>query len=1029
MKKEWVAVTTASDDRISQKTVSQEPSKDGGNTGCIRVRYELKGLWKSKIEYGEQEYMSFGSNETGNTQEVGAPSLPQEGLLVALPSNARFKELKVIDFRQKEISLERTIIPTPQSVREGKEVKYIPDPRYYQSDKEFPGKTIEYVSTSEIAGMKAVHIMLYLAQYAPLFNKLSWLEYIDFEVVYEIGGVDTAIAPFARRVNKSLASVLLLGYGEQIGSYEKEIDNIDSPVLDSSLKSPSNKGDFLIVTTLPFKKTFEEFSSAREKKFQVKIVTKDQILAEFPDTKEEVSIKNFLKYAVQNWEVPPQYVILGGNVDQIPTYIRTYDARNIPSDHYYADLNDDIIPELCVSRFPASKVADMKKLCDAAIAYSTQNGSWSKDILLTTYQGSGYEICKDGINDDIKSLFHPIKKYGSDPAATKDEVMRCVNEGVGFINYRGHGDADKWSSCNGMQNSDIPALKNDKKLPHVFSIACLTNKLNYNPPAYNCFGTTWMINQKAASFLGASIESYTTVNDEFDKYLWDAIVNHNIERVCDIFNYATIKLYNNNKSSVYVTANIYMYLLLGDPTLNYKKSAMSTSFVLMLDCSGTMIKAIDQVKIDTKAFIRETRVNDQFGINCFSGNANWIFPIGPDPKIVTVTDINKEPKEAEKEIDKICADGMTNIGAAIQLGKQMLDYETPNVKALVLLSDGEKNTGPEPDTVLGKEIPIFIAGLGPYLRKEYFDKMLALNSQSKYYHEYRASDMALIFNDIRALAPKTRLASNRIGIYSGSDYQLVKAQVTKDSGKTQFAVVWSDKRFTYTSKYPEGFNIGVNLVQPNGKRLACEPDVVGEGYCIFNLEDTQSGEWGILVEYAVGKIELPEIKGTIGAFQFETDINMNFDLPNVLEVGKPLELKLDVLNGNNPIENLKIDVEIKRPTISLDNALIKYADALKKVNVSGKLLDTCTGSRDGMEDLLRLQILREQNIQEFRKDILEEEIVKRQLAFSHKDGSYDYLFNNTLEAGNYSFRINVNGIDPMTGQPVSMTTSRAVLVG
>ena len=113
MKKEWVAVTTASDDRISQKTVSQEPSKDGGNTGCIRVRYELKGLWKSKIEYGEQEYMSLGSNETGNTQEV-------EGLLVALPSNARFKELKVIDFRQKEISLERTIIPTPQSVREGK---------------------------------------------------------------------------------------------------------------------------------------------------------------------------------------------------------------------------------------------------------------------------------------------------------------------------------------------------------------------------------------------------------------------------------------------------------------------------------------------------------------------------------------------------------------------------------------------------------------------------------------------------------------------------------------------------------------------------------------------------------------------------------------------------------------------------------------------------------------------------------------------------------------------------------------------
>lgn len=32
-------------------------------------------------------------------------------------------------------------------------------------------------------------------------------------------------------------------------------------------------------------------------------------------------------------------------------------------------------------------------------------------------------------------------------------------------------------------------------------------------------------------------------------------------------------------------------------------------------------------------------------------------------------------------------------------------------------------------------------------------------------------------------------------------------------------------------------------------------------------------------------------ESSAGAFQFETDINMNFGLPNVLEVGKPLELK------------------------------------------------------------------------------------------------------------------------------------------
>jgi len=1032
MKREWLAVSATSSDKISQKTVSSGSLKDDEHIGSIRIRYELKGLWKDKIEYNGQEYIYFVSNETGNTQEVGAPLLPQEGLLVALPSNARFKELKVVDSRQKEMKTEMTVLPTPKPVREWKEVKYIPDPRYYQSQKEFPGKTIEYLSTKEVAGMRAIHIMLYLAQYAPLLKKMSWLEYIDFEVVYEIVGADASVAPIARKINNPLASVLLLGYDEYVGSYERKMGYNAGLDLYSSLKSPSNKGDFLIITTNKLKSAFDELCKVRSAEFEVKITTKEDILVDFPDAKEEVSIKKFLQYAVSNWEIPPLYVILGGNVDEIPTYIRIYDNTNIVSDHYYADLNNSMTPELCVSRFPASTVDDMKKLCATAVAYSSQSDTWTKNILLTTTQDAVYENCKDGIYGAIKDSFNPIKKYGSDPAATKDNVMSCIAEGVSFINYRGQGNTDKWVSNNGMQNSDISALKNNTKLPHVFSIAHFTNKINYNPPYYDCFGITWMINQKAASFLAPSMDSYISYDDQFDRYLWDAILNQKIERIGDIFYYAVTRLCTNQTETPQRNANIYMYLLLGDPTLNYQNKVSSTSFVLMLDHSVSMADAMEQVKIDAKAFIRESRILDQFGVNSFNQGANWVYPptpTGTSPQIVTVTNVNDEPKKAETEIEKINASGSTNIGDAILLGKKMLNYETPNVKALILLSDGDKNVGPAPESVLGTEIPIYVAGLGPCLRKKYFDKMLALNSQSKYYHEAHASDMVLIFNDIRALAPQTRLVSNTIGTYSGSDYQLVKVRVTKDSGKTQFAVVWSDKRFIYTSKYPDGFNICVNLVQPNGKRLDRKPEIVGEGYCIFNMEDTQPGEWGVIVEYAVEKTGVPNIKGAIGAFQFETDINLNLDLPNISEAGKSLRFNLDIMNGFNPIENLKVDVEIKHPTISLDNAFIKYANELKKVNVNRKLLEVYDNSFGDRENLLRLQAFREQNMQKFHKDILGVENVKCQLAFSPRDGNYNFLFNNTLEAGSYSFRVNVSGTDPMTGQPVSMTTSRAVLVG
>lgn len=1028
MRREWFPVSAPQGGGISRKSVSAGILKNSAGTGSIRVRYELKGLWKDVIEYDGHEYIRLSSDETGNMQETGAPSVPQEGLWIAMPSNARFKELKVLDFRQKKMEMTSAILPAPKPVKEGESLEYVPDPVYYRSDEEFPGKTIEYLSTEEVAGMRVAHVMVYLAQYVPLRNRISCLEYIDFEVVYETSGKDSA-APFMRKVNKSLASAFVLGYDMQADSYRRETDVACEEASDATLKSPTNQGEFLVITTDALKDAFDGLLRARSGEFWSKLATKEEILAEFPATVEEESIRQFLIYAVQNWNAPPRYVILGGNVDSIPTYIRNYDGENIASDHYFADLNDDMLPEICVSRFPASSVDDMRKLCDVAVAYYSWNGTWSRNVLLNTYQRNDYENCKDGIHASIGSQFTTIKKYGSDPSATKAEVVRCINAGVGFINYRGHGDVDEWSSINGLGNGDIPSLSNMGMLPHVLSIACLTNKINHNPPTYDCFGITWMIHQKAASFLGASIESYTTVNDDFDRYLWDAVINNGKERICDIFNHATTNLYRNNPTSTSVKANIYAYLLLGDPTLSYNRKSQSTSFVLMLDRSGTMDKAIEQVKIDTKAFIREARVGDQFGINTFETKAAWLYPKGSNPGIVTISDINKEPKEAEAEIDTFHTGNLTNMGDAIRMGQQMLDYDTPNTKALVLLSDGAANYGPDPNQVLGSDIPIFIAGLGPYLRKEYFDKMLALNPQSRYYHEAKASDMALVFNDIRALAPRTRLAANSHSVYAGTDYQIVKAQVTKDSGKTQFAVVWSDKRFTYTSKYPDGFNIGVSLLQPNGKRLAREPEIAGAGYCIFNVDDAQPGEWGVLVEYAVGKTELPEVKGTIGAFQFDTDISVDFALPNVLDTGMPLDLKLNVMCGNNPIENLKVDMEMRYPEISVDNALVKYADELKSVSVDKRTLGSLA-LKDGKEELIfRLKALRKKILEERCKDILAVKTARKQLEFRKDSGGYGYLFKDTLEAGSYSFRVYISGTDPVSGQPVSLTASRSVLVG
>ena len=108
--------------------------------------------------------------------------------------------------------------------------------------------------------------------------------------------------------------------------------------------------------------------------------------------------------------------------------------------------------------------------------------------------------------------------------------------------------------------------------PQVLSIACLNNSLDF---VGSYFGQTWMLNQKAITFLGASRPSYTDVNHKFDKYLWNAIITQGLRQAGQVFNWGTTQLYLNNPNDSTVH-NIYMYLLLGDPTADYQEVAVPT---------------------------------------------------------------------------------------------------------------------------------------------------------------------------------------------------------------------------------------------------------------------------------------------------------------------------------------------------------------------------------------------------------------------------------------------------------------------
>lgn len=527
------------------------------------VFYQLKGLWHDIITHKGKNYDTFEIIDTGHMSEEGAPRVPQEGIYVAIPENAEVVEVKIVNKTEKELEGKIDLLPAPKPVFEGEEIEYIPNKKIYESNDPFPGKYIDFVGIKHISHRKVAHIMIYLFQYKPKSMKVIALESIELEIVYKKKPGSTA-TPVQHLAHNIPLDGLILD-SESISLKDKSDTGEEA---DAKLKNPDNAANYVIITTEDMKDSFDNFVTLKSVSYQIKLIMLTEILAEFPypDSQKDKAILDFLKYATGNWRIPPQWVVLGGNMDKIPTHIEFNDGVTFVCDHYYADLNGDLCPDISVSRFPASTPSDMKKICDAAAAYHQDSGSWRKNVLFLAQNINTYIQCKDSI--ETNGQLNVLKRY--DGEATKQQVIDTINNGAGIINYRGHGEATRWLAANGLTNDDIPELSTGNRPPQVFSICCWTCQLDYN----DCFGVTWINDTKAITFLGASRASYTIPNNQLDKYLWDGIINHGLTMAGSIFDWGIINLHRNNPS-MEATHNIYLYLLLGDPTASYKETLPS----------------------------------------------------------------------------------------------------------------------------------------------------------------------------------------------------------------------------------------------------------------------------------------------------------------------------------------------------------------------------------------------------------------------------------------------------------------------
>lgn len=555
MEKEWISLTDGFEGLPAEKTIQYsnvypENGLDGGEETYANICYELGGVWRISEPYSQSEGgVMYDLPEAGVTSEIGCPMLVCEGLYVTVPPGKKFSRLEVLSVRESALETKDDILPVPEPVLEKEEPKFIRNNNVYNTDNVYPPVYVEFAGQEQILGTECAHIYIYPMHYLAASKITKLAEQIQIKVCFE----DVSDVSFDEKkdfllgnAGNNMLSSMLLGYS------------------DIYMEKDTVKPKMLIITTEDLAYSMKIFEGVKKFSYDVKTVLTKEIYSKYPTKDKDEAIRTFLSEEYQKNKI--SYVVLGGDVNQIPTH-KCYDENKevYASDSYYCTDGKTVIPQFALSRFPARSRSELDKQTDIASYYDRHyNKKIRHTAVFTTFNRKDYENCKKNIVSFMgSSPFKIIECY--DGKCSKKKLISAINGGAAFINYRGHGSSTEWQSSIGLKTKDVPGLKVNTNTPIVLSIACSNNSIY----ADECFGACWIRNEKAVAFLGASHPSYTEINHYYDKYLWEAIRSQKLSVIGDIYLWATLKLYQNHKTNYSTHVNIKEYLLLGDVSADY----------------------------------------------------------------------------------------------------------------------------------------------------------------------------------------------------------------------------------------------------------------------------------------------------------------------------------------------------------------------------------------------------------------------------------------------------------------------------
>lgn len=491
-------------DKSSFKLTTSSESID-----LIEVNTNLSSLSTKLKSTDNGDFIILESEGLVKTYDLGKPNIPVYSKLIELPLEATIK-FKVVSYEEEiftlsEKGINKKVIPAQPSISKSQDPdKFYFDEKTYNTDEYFNSQITDFEEIGVLRSARLGRVVINPIQYNPVQNKLRILNNLKIEIEF-IGSNYDKTQELKSKYSSSLFDNVLEQYIQNTTIETKQL--ITETIT------------YVIVADRMFESTLSSFITHKQNLgYNVIVGYTDDVNVGSTTT----SIQSYLEDLYDNPPSgynPPHYVLLVGDVAQIPSY--TSGAH--VTDLYYFDYTSDNIPDVFYGRFSATNTSQLTSQIEKTLEYeqrSMPDASYLYEAVLVAGNDASHELTwgNGQINYATNEYYNSANgivahTYLQDEPAGGNysaNIISDINNGVVFANYTAHCSPSGWSNPS-FTTSNISSLTNTHKYGLWVGNCCHSNRFSES----ECFEEAALraSDKGAVGYIGAT--DYTYWDEDF----------------------------------------------------------------------------------------------------------------------------------------------------------------------------------------------------------------------------------------------------------------------------------------------------------------------------------------------------------------------------------------------------------------------------------------------------------------------------------------------------------------------------------